>query len=68
MITGIDHVHVLTTDLDRSLDFWINALGFRLDRRVEFGPPERHEARVTLHGSPIKCRGRLRQARPSATT
>jgi catechol 2,3-dioxygenase-like lactoylglutathione lyase family enzyme len=41
VITGIDHVHVLTTDLDRSLDFWINTLGFRLDRRVEFGPPER---------------------------
>jgi catechol 2,3-dioxygenase-like lactoylglutathione lyase family enzyme len=40
MITGIDHVHVLTTDLDKSLDFWISVLGFRMERRVEFGPPE----------------------------
>jgi catechol 2,3-dioxygenase-like lactoylglutathione lyase family enzyme len=33
MITGIDHVHVLTTDVDASLEFWINVLGFRLERR-----------------------------------
>ena len=41
MILRLDHVHVLTTDLDASLDFWTNMLGFRLERRVEFGPPER---------------------------
>ena len=41
MIIRVDHVHVLTTDLNRSLDFWINMLGFRLERRVMFGPPER---------------------------
>ena len=29
------------TDLDKSLDFWTSVLGFRLERRVEFGPPER---------------------------
>ena len=41
MIVGIDHVHVLTTDMDKSLDFYTNLLGFKLERRVQFGPPER---------------------------
>ena len=41
MIVKVDHIHVLTTDLDTSLDFWVNVLGFRLERRVEFGPSER---------------------------
>ena len=41
MILSIDHVHVLATDMDKSLDFYCNLLGFRLDRRVQFGPPER---------------------------
>ena len=41
MIVKVDHVHVLTTDLDKSLDFWVGTLGFRMERRVEFGPPDR---------------------------
>jgi glyoxylase I family protein len=41
LIVGVDHVHVLTTDLDKSLDFYVNLLGFKLERRVQFGPPER---------------------------
>jgi catechol 2,3-dioxygenase-like lactoylglutathione lyase family enzyme len=41
MIVRVDHVHVLTTDLDKSLEFWVGTLGFRMERRVEFGPPER---------------------------
>ena len=40
MITGIDHVHVTTFDMDRSIDFYTNVLGFHFLRRVEFGPED----------------------------
>ena len=40
MITGIDHVHVTTFDMDKSIDFYTNVLGFHFLRRVEFGPED----------------------------
>jgi catechol 2,3-dioxygenase-like lactoylglutathione lyase family enzyme len=40
MITRIDHVHVTATDMDRSIAFYTQKLGFQFLRRVSFGPPE----------------------------
>lgn len=40
MITGIDHVHVTATDMDKSIDFYTNLLGFHFLRRVEHGPAD----------------------------
>jgi glyoxylase I family protein len=52
MIAGIDHVHVVYTDLDQSIDFYTNKLGFEFLRRVEFGRAEarRQLAYVGLNG------------------
>jgi glyoxylase I family protein len=35
MFTQVDHVHVTTTDLDKSIDFYTQVLGFYLSRRIE---------------------------------
>ena len=40
MITGIDHIHVYTKDMDQSIAFYTNVLGFRFLRRASFGTPE----------------------------
>ena len=40
MITGIDHVHVTTFDMTKSIEFYTNVLGFHFLRRVEFGPED----------------------------
>lgn len=40
MIVGIDHIHVAAADMDRSIAFHTDVLGFRFLRRVIFGPPE----------------------------
>ena len=40
MITGIDHVHVTTFDMGKSIEFYTNVLGFHFLRRVEFGPED----------------------------
>ena len=40
MITGIDHVHVTTFDMSKSIEFYTNVLGFHFLRRVEFGPED----------------------------
>jgi catechol 2,3-dioxygenase-like lactoylglutathione lyase family enzyme len=34
VITQIDHIHVVTTDMEKSLDFYINTLGFYMARRI----------------------------------
>lgn len=34
MITGVDHVHVMCKDLDQSIAFYTQVLGFRMLRRV----------------------------------
>lgn len=39
MITGIDHIHVVTLNMDESIAFY-QKLGFRLVRRAELGPEE----------------------------
>lgn len=36
-----DHAHIVAKDMDKSIDFYTRALGFRLVRRVEFGPPDK---------------------------
>jgi lactoylglutathione lyase len=36
----IDHVHAVATDMDRSIAFYTDILGFDLLRRLEFGPPD----------------------------
>ena len=38
MITRVDHVHVVARDMDASVAFYTEALGFTLLRRVRFGP------------------------------
>ena len=38
--TGIDYVQVTTFDMDKSIDFSTNVLGFHFLRRVEFGPED----------------------------
>ena len=38
MIKRLDHVHVVAKDMDASIEFYTKALGFRLLRRVRFGP------------------------------
>ena len=40
MITGVDHVHVTAVDMDKSIDFYTNLLGFHFLRRVEHGPAD----------------------------
>ena len=40
MITRIDHVHVVATDMDKSIAFYTDILGFRLVRRVQSGPQD----------------------------
>lgn len=40
MILGIDHVHVAASDMDASINFYTEKLGFRLLRRISFGPPD----------------------------
>ena len=34
----VDHAHLVVTDMDTSIDFYTEILGFRLVRRVQFGP------------------------------
>lgn len=34
-ITGLHHIGVICGDIDASLDFYLNKLGFELDRRIE---------------------------------
>ena len=52
MITRIDHAHIVARDMDRSIDFYTRALGFRLLRRVAFGPPDaRRELAYVGHGA-----------------
>lgn len=41
MIKRVDHVHVVAKDMGQSIDFYTRVLGFRLVRRLEFGPPDR---------------------------
>ena len=55
MIEAVDHVEVVTPDLDRSIDFYTKALGFKLTRRVAYPPagpgePRREIAYLTLGG------------------
>jgi lactoylglutathione lyase len=38
MITRVDHVHVVAKDMDASVAFYTEVLGFTLLRRVRFGP------------------------------
>ncbi len=40
MITGIDHVHVTAVDMDKSIAFYTEVLGFHFLRRVEHGPAD----------------------------
>jgi catechol 2,3-dioxygenase-like lactoylglutathione lyase family enzyme len=42
MITRVDHVHVTTTDMDQSIAFYTDLLGFKFLRRGRFGPSENH--------------------------
>jgi len=51
----IDHVHAVTTDLDKSIEFY-RLLGFRLLRRIEFGPDDarRQIAYVGKEGSVVE--------------
>ena len=39
-IAGIDHVHAVANDLDASIAFYTQVLGFRFLRRVAFGPDD----------------------------
>mgnify|MGYP001027038770 CR=1 FL=1 len=39
-IAGIDHVHAAANDLDASIAFYTQVLGFRFLRRVAFGPDD----------------------------
>ena len=54
----IDHVHAVAVDLDESIAFYAK-LGFRLLRRVEFGPPDarRQVAYLGSGGSVIELVG-----------
>ena len=38
MIKRLDHVHVVAKDMDASIAFYTEVLGFRLLRHVRFGP------------------------------
>ena len=40
MITGIDHVHVTAVDMDKSIAFYTDVLGFHFLRRVAHGPAD----------------------------
>lgn len=39
MIIGIDHVEVVTDDMDASIEFYTNTLGFTLVRRIQYSNP-----------------------------
>lgn len=39
MITGIRHIGLVVANLEKSLDFWCNAMGFNVVRKLdEYGP------------------------------
>ena len=40
MIKRVDHAHIVVQDMDKSIDFYTRVLGFRLVRRVQFGPDD----------------------------
>ncbi|MSQ27322.1 MAG: VOC family protein [Dehalococcoidia bacterium] len=44
MIQCVDHVEVVTPDLDASIQFYTKVLGFKLARRVVFPPSETSQA------------------------
>ena len=46
MIERIDHVALVVQDLSRSVDFYVQRLGFQIDRRMEF--PGREIVILTL--------------------
>ena len=58
MIKRVDHVHVVAKDMGQSIDFYTRVLGFRLVRRLEFGPPDRPRqiSYVGLGGNPVNIR------------
>ena len=45
MIKGIDHIHLVTPDIDGAIDFYTDALGFSLHRRVK---------RIQADGTPFE--------------
>ncbi len=44
MIQCVDHVEVVTPDMDESIQFYTKVLGFKLARRVAFPPSETAQA------------------------
>ena len=44
MIKRVDHAHIVVQDMDKSIDFYTRVLGFRLVRRVQFGPDDGRRA------------------------
>jgi glyoxylase I family protein len=66
MLKRIDHVEIVPQDLERSIAFYTEILGFKLDHRYPIDAPALKEvAYLTLNGSAIEL---LRADPPTART
>jgi|ETNmetMinimDraft_20_1059909.scaffolds.fasta_scaffold115496_2 glyoxylase I family protein len=55
MFTGIDHVELVPSDFEKSLNFYVEVLGFQLkSRRKSERPPMEENAFIELNGSLIE--------------
>ena len=61
MISAIEHVALSVADLDRSLAFYRNLLGFTLERLID-APPARWSSSSTARHPAGRPRGRLQPA------
>ena len=61
MIKKIDHIGIMTNDLDQSVDFYTDVLGFSIFSRIEMAEAGLSAVFVEKNGSKIelmKCRGK----------
>jgi methylmalonyl-CoA epimerase len=61
MIKTIDHIGIITNDLQKSVEFYTDVLGFSVSRKIEMAESELSAVFVEKDGSKIelmKCRGK----------
>lgn len=63
MIQQIDHIEVVTEDLEKSIEFYTHVLGFKLARRISYGSEEnaRQIAYVTLGNVALELQGPVKR-------
>jgi glyoxylase I family protein len=55
MFKRIDHVEIVPSDLERSISFYTEVLGFRMKERIQIGAPElKQVVYLTLGGTTLE--------------